>query len=204
MKIKTLIFALLTGLFTLNSCSDDDTQEDASTAGEIKTYEFLDARSYTDWVYFSFSKGEIVTVTDYQNDTSWDIAFHRGDVRLNGGASGIGEAEAINTNKTEWNDITAAPTSGYTADEIGTITTAFTGSGIETEEQPFSQTLATWLTIDVSNPPPVYVVHNYIYVVKSASGKYVKLQLYDNKNETNAAGYVSFKYQHNTEGGTNF
>lgn len=100
MKLKS-IFTLLIGFLIFSSCSSNDREEDVATAGEIEKYEFLDARSYTDWVYFSFSKGEIVTVTDYQNDINWDIAFHRGDVRLNGGKSGKGSGEGINTNKTE-------------------------------------------------------------------------------------------------------
>lgn len=204
MKVKSLV-ALVLGLFIFSSCnSSDDSEEDIATAGEIKTYQVLDARSYTNWVYFSFSKNEIVTVTDVQADKNWDIAFHRGDVKLNGGKSGKGSGEAINTNKIEWNAVTSAPTSGYVKDEIRKITTAFTGTGITEEDQPFSQILTTWLTVDTSSPPPKYTVHNYVYVVKSASGKYVKLQIYDNKSATNTAGYVSFKYQYNAEGGAAF
>lgn len=200
MKSKSF-FALLLGLLIFSSCSNiDDREEDVATTGEIKTHQFLDARSYTNWIYFSFSKNEIVTIADPQNDNNWDIAFHRGDVKLNGGKSGKASGEGINTNKTEWNAVASAPTSGYVKDDIGKITTAFTGTGIIEEDQPFSQILTTWLTVDISNPPPKYTVHNYVYVVRSASGKYVKLQIYDNKSATNAAGYVSFKYQYSAEG----
>lgn len=73
MKVKSLV-ALVLGLFIFSSCnSSDDSEEDIATAGEIKTYQVLDARSYTNWVYFSFSKNEIVTVTDVQADKNWDI-----------------------------------------------------------------------------------------------------------------------------------
>ncbi len=203
MKTKSII-ALVIGLFVFSSCSSNDREEDIATVGEIKKYEFLDAKSYSKWVYFSFSKGAIVNVTDDQNDSNWDIAFHRGDVRLNGGLSGKGSGEAINTNKTEWNAVTSAPTSGYVTDKIGKITTSFTGSGITEEDQPFSQTMSSWLTVDISNPPPKYTVNNYIYVLKTANGKFVKMQIYDHKNATNATGYVSFKYQYNAEGGSAF
>lgn len=172
--------------------------------GDIKDIQFINATSYTDWVYFSFEKGEAVTVTNYKNDLSWDIAFHRGDIRINGGASGSGKAEVANTDKTDWSSVTSAPANGYIKDQTGTITTAFTGTGITTEEQPFSQTLSGWLTVDTSNPPPKYTVHGWVYVLKAADGKFVKLQIYDNKNEKNAAGYVSFKYQYNASGSDQF
>ena len=84
------------------------------------------------------------------------------------------------------------------------ITIAFTGTGINSEEQPFSQVLADWITIDTSNPPPVYTYHNWVYVVKSATGKYVKLQIYDYKNEKNSTAYISFKYQYNEDGSSKF
>lgn len=193
--------------FAFSACSDDDDdsgKNNGGTPGTVKTVEFLDVKSYTDWVYFSFSKNAVVTVTDFANDLSWDIAFHRGDIRLNGGKSGKGKGAVVQTTSTNWDDIKEAPSSGYKTDEIGTITTSFTGTGITTEDQPFSQTLTGWLTVDTSNPPPKYTINGSIYVVKAADGNYVKLLLYDNKNEKNAAGYVSFKYQYNADGSTKF
>lgn len=73
MKVKSLV-ALVLGLFIFSSFNSSD--EDIATAGEIKTHQFLDARSYTNWVYFSFSKNEIVTVTDVQADKNWDIIVY--------------------------------------------------------------------------------------------------------------------------------
>lgn len=216
MSNKLKFFALLVcALFAFSACSDDDDNNGETpggggngngteTPGEIKTVEFLDVKSYTDWVYFSFKKNEVVAVTDYANDMNWDIAFHRGDVRLNGGKSGKGKGAVVQTSIKNWDEVTEAPTTGYIADEIGTITTAFTGDGVTTAEQPFSKTLTGWLTVDTSNPPPKYTINGYIYVLKAADGNYVKLSLYDNKNEKNAAGYVSFKYQYNASGTAKF
>lgn len=194
-------FLLLLAALFIISCSDD---KEPALPGDVKDIKFIDVKSYTDWVYFSFSKGTVVEVSDFQNDLSWDIAFHRGDVRLNGGASGKGNGEALNTNKTDWSAVTEAPASGYIKDQVGKVTIAFTGAGTEEEDQPFSQTASTWITIDTSNPPPVYTYHNYIYVVKAADGKYVKLWIYDYKDAKAAAGSVSFRYQYNESGATNF
>lgn len=201
--MKKISFLMLLSVLFLVACDKDD--KEPALPGDVKDIQFIDASSYTDWVYFSFSKGEVVTVADYQNDLSWDIAFHRGDVRLNGGTSGKGRGEGINTQKTKWEDVTSAPASGYKKDEVGQITIAFTGSDIDVDDQPFSQELTSWLTVDTSNPPPKYTLHNWIYVVKAADGNHVKLWIYDNKDVTNKkAGYVSFKYQYNASGATNF
>ncbi len=200
--MKYIFLSMLSIALILASCSKED--DEAALPGNVKDIRFIDVKSYTNWVYFSFAKSEVVAVTDYANDLSWDIAFHRGDVRINGGASGRGKAEVINTKSTDWKSVVQVPSSGYVKDEVGKITTAFTGGGTTEEDQPFSQTLSGWLTVDTSNPPPKYVVNNWIYVMKAADGKYVKLWIYDNKNEKNVSGYVSFKYQYNESGATTF
>ena len=44
------------------------------------------------WVYYSFEKNAIVQVADPQNSLDWDIAFFAYYAKLNGGASGKGQA----------------------------------------------------------------------------------------------------------------
>lgn len=202
MRTVRFLAALLTGIILFSSCNDDD--DAILLSGDVKDVQFVDATSYTDWVYFSFEKGEVVEVVDHTTDLSWDIAFHRGDIRLNGGESGSGKGEAVNTNSTDWNLVMVAPESGYQKDKMGKITTAFTGSDIEETDASFSQVLSGWLTIDTSNPPPKYTYHNWVFVVKSATGKYVKLLVYDYKNERNNGAYISFKYQYNESGSDRF
>ena len=201
-KYFLLLSMFVAGVVLLNSCSDKD--DEPQLPGSVNVVEYVDATSYTDWVYFSFEKGEEVEVSDYANDLSWDIAFHRSDIRLNGGKSGKGQGEVVNMNTTEWNDVKEAPKSGYIKDEIGIIITAFTGTGIDQVEQPFSQTLTTWLTI-ITNPlPPTYSYNNWVFVVKTVSGKYVKLQIYDYRDARNTAAYISFRYQYNESGSDKF
>ena len=50
----------------------------------------IDASSYTEWVYFSFSTGEIVDVEDYENSSDWDLGVMRNHFRTNSGQSGNG------------------------------------------------------------------------------------------------------------------
>lgn len=207
--MKKFGFLVLFSVLLLAACDKDDNKpvekpvekpDENPAAGITKEFKFLNASSYTDWVYFSFSKGEIVKGVNndnYKEDLSWDIAFHRGDVRLNGGASGKGQGEAINTQVKDFDAVKEAPKSGYEKDKIGKITTAFTGTGIEEADEPFSQVITGWLNVDTSNPPPKYTIHNWVYVLKTANGEYVKLQIFDNKDEKDArAGFVSFRYQY--------
>lgn len=197
------VIALALGLFVMSSCSRDKADEQLKS-GEVKQYEFLDASAFDTWTYFSFEKGKIVEVSDFKNDSNWDIAFHRGDIRLNGGASGKGLAEAINTGKKEWSSVVSAPATGYGKDGIGKIVVSYSRGGVVQDDQPFSQVMANWLTIDTKNHPPKYTVNNWVYVIKTATGKPVKIQIYDNKNEKGRAGHFSFKYQYNASGSTKF
>lgn len=194
---KTLLLLLFLPLaFFATSCDKDEDDNNEPIDTEVKEFKFLDVSSYTEWTYFSFSKNEVVVVEDFANSLEWDIAFHRADVRTNGGASGKGKGEALDSGKKEWDQVTTVPTSGFKKDEVGKITTKFTGEGVEEDDQPFSQVLSAWLDVDTSNPPPVYTLSNSIYVVKAANGKVVKIHFYDNKNQKDKNGAVSFKYQY--------
>lgn len=199
--IKKALLLCSTALVLFSACKKEEADK---PSGAVKEISFLAATSYTEWTYFSFAKGDTVTITDYKNSLDWDIAFHRGDVRLNGGESGKGKAEAKNTNNKKWNDVTEAPKDGYVKDKVGKIMVKFLGDNIEEEDQPFSEVVSAWLDIDYSTPPPKYTISDWVYVVKAADGNYVKLQIYDNKDAKNKAGYVSFKYQYNESGSTKF
>jgi hypothetical protein len=204
-KIVIASLAILSLGLSFTSCKKEEEEQYENEVNIYSNkYEFLDARSYSDWVYFSLSSNSIVQVTDYQNDLSWDIAFHRGDVRLNGGESGKGQGAALDSQSKDFNAVLEAPKTGYVKDSVGTVVVAFTGNGVEEEQQPFAQTLSTWLTTDISTPPPVYTVNNNVYIIKTANGSIAKIQMYDNKNATGSAGYVSFKYQVNNSAGYTF
>lgn len=66
---------------------DESPKVDPSTGLEVKTVT-LDVSAYDKFVYFSFKDG-LVYISDEQSKelTNWDIAFHRADIRTNGGKS---------------------------------------------------------------------------------------------------------------------
>ncbi len=195
---KGVLITFILSVLLITSCKKDEVDssiDEDKKESPIKDIKFLDVSSYTDWVYFSFSEEKVVEIEDYTNSLDWDIAFHRGDIRTNGGTSGIGKAEALDTGLKDWDKVTTIPEDGYKKDEIGIVTIAFTGSGPEEEEQSFSQVLTSWLTIDTSTPPPVYTLTKSIFVIKTADGKYVKALFYDNRDAKNKNGAISFKYE---------
>ena len=68
-----------------NDDKTDDPKVDPSTGIEVKSVTF-DVSAYETFVYFSFKEG-IVYISDEQSRelTNWDMAFHRADIRTNGG-----------------------------------------------------------------------------------------------------------------------
>lgn len=53
-----------------------------------------------------------------------------------------------------------------------------------------------WLTMDYKQTPqgPSYSYNNWVYVVKTATGKYAKIQLTDYKDAKDRTGFITFKY----------
>lgn len=49
-----------------------------------------------------------------------------------------------------------------------------------------------------------YVISKNVYIVKTADGKYVKLQFINYLNDEDKSGYLSFKYQYQKDGSKTF
>lgn len=216
MKVKFLAPVLLTGLVAFTSCSKDDNKTPTpippqNTAKEVKN---LNASDEQKWVYFSFETGTIVEVTNPKTTDNWDIAFNRYNIRTNGGVSGIGEAEVVNTNSKDFAAVTKAPAEGYEKDkevtEYGRPRPGQTQpSETKSEKNPVisgtvnKQDSKGWYNY---TPPkqgentPHFEITKYVYVLKTAKGgKYVKIQLTGYTNDKNETGYITFSYDFLTE-----
>ena len=203
MKIKYLFLATIIAVFPFTSCSDSDEAPVEVIQQAVKT-QTIDARDYSKWVYFSFSKGEIVNIpnNEYQNNLDWDIAFHRNDVRLNGGLSGNGIAAALTAATTELANVTEAPESGYKEDVMKSILVKFQLPVPLFEEQP-ANTEIDWMSVDTSSPPPVYTLHNKVFIVKTANGKYAKLKFKSYLSDLNETMVLKFDYVYQADGSRN-
>lgn len=165
--------------------------------------------SWGKWNYFSFETGEIVGVgtadattdAEWKARTDWDIAFTRLYARTNSGVSGNGLGGVIEIQPSETNkdnvfaQLTVAPTEGYVEDE--TISTMFSMPPAYYDAGGAS-TINPWLTMSM----PV-VVTPKVFVVKTASGKYVKLYLKAYQNEAGTSGHIQMEYAYQADGSTN-
>ncbi|MDR1879249.1 MAG: HmuY family protein, partial [Bacteroidales bacterium] len=140
------------------------------------------------WVYVSFVQGKEVAISDFKNDASWDIAFHRMDVRLNGGESGKGQGAGQISDVTALSELTTIPTEGYITDVMDSVNVSM----MEKVAAPKNLTLGTW--VSMAGMPPAYTVKENVFVVKSAEGKHVKLKFLDYLNAENKGGHVKFTY----------
>ncbi len=187
----------------LTGCSKDDPEEPAP-ALEVKSVK-IDARSYSDWVYFSFEKGTTIEINkeNFNKSLDWDIAFHRNDVRLNCGSSGQGAGGAVKTQAKSLSEVSTAPSTGYIVDAVKSIMVKFTLPVPIFEDQPANNEIE-WLNVDTSNPPPVYTLYDHVYVVKTAAGKFAKIKFANYLSDKNETMVISLDYVYQPDGSPRF
>jgi len=161
----------------------------------------VDASSYENWAYFSFEKGDTVRPSDPENSLDWDLKFQRYRIGTNSGTSGPGEGGAVNVGKVDFDSYDEAPESGYVEDTIMTFT------GHEGEyERSCNPVLLGWY--EMVGMPPTFYPTDSVYVVKTADGKYAKVQFLDyyyyDAEGNRHSGYISFKYVYQPDGSRDF
>lgn len=198
MRAKFLMPALIAGFVALTACSKDENKEQTKTSTTV-----VDA-SGADWKYFSFAKGKEIAVEDPTTSLDWDIAFNRYYVKLNGGDSGKGQAEAVKTDKLVLEEVKQVPTSGYSKDAQGIM---LLGMPPKPTKESFCELISGglkganttgYVTIDMVNmmtgKGDIYEITKYVYVVKAADGTPFKLQFTGYTNDKGKGGYPAFSY----------
>ena len=207
MKLQFLVPAVMAGMMVLTtSCKKDE--EPTPQASSVKEVKELNASSQTEWTYFSFSEGKQVAVTNPRTSNNWDIAFNRYNVKTNGGTSGVGGVEVVNTGSKDFDAVTQYPGAGYQKDEE--VTTP--GKPKEGQSTPTTTTNSVnkAITGTVMNPDPKgfynyappaqgssaphITLTKYVYVIKTTKGSYVKIQITEYTNSKGETGYLTFKY----------
>lgn len=149
----------------------------------------VNASSEKDYVYFDFSSGKPVRILD-TSSLEWDLAFRRGKVISNGGASTrLGEAGLLDLGEVEFDTVAEVPMDNYVQD-IATST--------ETE----SPVLLKWYNYN-------YFTHKLtakknIYALRTANGKFAKFQFLSFYCDNKEAGCVKIRYVYQDNGSNSF
>lgn len=184
---------------------------------------YIDASDYEKWVYVDFETGKTETHDSFDDcyfsgDASvvagtgdestdvtiaWDLAFHRYEVRTNGGS-------AIETAYTEIEDVAEIPTAGYTADInityednysegyyiIQDMSQMMSGSVGYAHNADYNTVLSKVVSRTGSMGSYVYSPSDYVYVVKGADGSITKIKWTSATSTTGDSGYVTIDYEH--------
>jgi hypothetical protein len=191
--------ALLSGIIFVFflGCKKDET----NTPIESQSFE-VNSTNSTAWKYFSFSRNDTITVADPANSVEWDLAFQRYRIRTNSGLAGNGLGGAANSY--------SRGQAGFDALHTVSDTSTFkTDVSIDIAVQMGYATyivnpvLYTWFSLEFATQGTQIVPSDYIYIVKTGTGKYAKVWFKSYYSATNASGYVNFQYKYQPDGSKN-
>lgn len=187
---KFFLFSLVAASLAFVAVSCNKPEPD-SKATDIRRATNLDASAYDQWVYFSFEDGKATTCSYTEPaPEKWDVAFHRENVRTNGGA-------ALKTDFTALAQVVAIPAEGFVADVQDSIIVDMSQmmqGVIGYAEAEVNPALNEWVTRD--GMPPVYTVRENVYIVRTRENTYAAIKFTSYKNDVDKTGFVSFDYQY--------
>ncbi len=149
----------------------------------------VNASSEKEYVYFDFSRGKPVRILD-TSSLEWDLAFRRGKVISNGGASSrLGKAGLIDLGETDFDRITEVPLENYVQD-------------VTTKTETENPVLLKWYNYN-------YLTHKLTakkntYAVRTANGKFAKFQFLSFYCDNKEAGCIRMRYVYQDSGSNNF
>lgn len=195
MKASFLAFFLAALIFS--SCSEDTIEPPVDTTITATTIRDLDADAAKTGsaTYFRLRDSSVVTGADTAT-TNWDVAFRATTVFFNSGSSGPGQSAAQIVSG-DFASLAEAPADGYRQDAPG-APAIMTGSD------------NSWYHYD----PATFIISpipGKIIVVKTADGKYAKLQILSyykgapaTPSATDLPRYYSFRYALQSNGSRSF
>lgn len=187
---------LLMSIFALSSCSKDDDKATPEPTPVVTLQSKVVANVDADagkkdlFTFYSLADGKVVPNSDSAS-TKWDIGFKATTMIVNGGNSGPGKGEAQVITGV-YNNLLEAPEAGYKSDAAATK--AITG----------------WYSYNMTTHIITPVV-GAIIVLKTASGKYAKLEVSNYYKDAPAtpdvnslSRFYSFRYVLQADGTRNF
>jgi hypothetical protein len=195
--MKKIVFLSAIIVSSLFACK----KENSNPPIQAQTFE-INSTGSTAWKYFSFASNDTITIANPANSTAWDLAFQRYRIKTNGGKSGSGLGSAANSYQKEQ--------TGFDALKIvsDTATFALDDSISIAIQQGYAYyvvnpVLYTWFTLEFATEGTQIVPSDYIYVLKTATGKYAKVWFKSYYSPENISGYVTFQYKYQPDGSKN-
>lgn len=201
MKKLIKLFSVLAIIsFLTIQCNKDDDNDSLPTTQ-------IDASVDKVWKYFSFEKGDTVSISNPLNSLDWDIAFSRFRIKANGGKSGIGQAGAFKTNlveETGFKALKIVPDTAVFVTDDTTIVESYNRmdpqNPIKTKEI-LNPSLYDWYTLQQGSTSGSRLApKNNIYIVKTANGKYAKLWIKNYYNNEGTSGHYTIAYKFQKDG----
>lgn len=204
---KKIVSFLLAGVavMSLSSCDgifsdiyDNPQQTDVPEYGFIAPATqtvpgtiYIDATSYTDWVYIDFSTMTAETLpVEVPAPATWDIAVHRYDAKTDG-------ATVSATASGDFTTLTPAGTpvaDEWTTQTIVTDMSTMMDGYLSYAESSYNRELSKWLDVDKSTMPPIYTMSGKVYLVNLRDGRRIALRLDNYMDGSGIKGYLTIRY----------
>ena len=217
--IKRLSSIIAVCVIFLSSCNIDHLWDKDYLFSYLEAQDGVfvhDCSDYTQWHFFSFAEGGIIgscdamdstANEDWRQRTDWDLAFHRQNIKSNGGISGVGQGGIMEYAQAEFNfdAVLEAPEEGYITDVpdsvIYDMSQMMAGNIIyaKTGINPVTKNWAV-LTDMMSG---LWTYAQKAFIVRTATGKYAKIHLINFKSSEGASGTITMKYVYQSDGTIN-
>ena len=149
----------------------------------------IDATSDEHWAYFDFSRGQQVKIMD-ASSLEWDLAFRRGKIITNGGASNkFGQAGLIDLGEVDFDAVESVPNQKFVLDKA-------------TRTEVKNPILERWYKYN-------YLTHKLtarknVYVMRTANGKFAKTQFLSFYCPNKNPGCILMRYAYQDSGARSF
>lgn len=142
----------------------------------------VDATSTAEWQFFDFSRGSVVTAPGPRD---WDLAFRRFHIIANGGPSFSGEGGIIRLEESDFDAVSALPDAAYVENWVRR----------DTANAAIERWYSYSWTSHLLTPDPA------VYAVRTADGRYAKVQLLGYYCPGAQPGCLTFRYVYQGAGG---
>ncbi len=187
----------------LVSCDiyDEMPQMPVGDSGD-SSYTYIDATSYTQWIYLNLEDGTSVVLPYDDADNvpdQWTFAMHRYDCKTNGGMAMETKFSTLDALVSALSEGTFDVEGMYVADVEDSIIIDMShmlDGWLVYAPSPVNKELGKWLNVDISDMPPIYTPSDKVYLICTQKGVYcaVRFMGYTNPYYYDAKGYISFDY----------